>query len=371
MSDSKDMKIPASIAENTVLAKDKRGFPFKKVLFGLIIAVMVISLILLVVNLVVNSYFSKVTVFDGVWELDTVRMYIMPMYRNNVKYFEQSEALHEASDKVLLNYAQASSTIKKDENVFNYAIFGTDQFDESSEGSADIIMMASVNKSTNKVTYLAFETKMLVYIPGVGIGPLSDAYILGGPQLLANTISQNYGIQVDGFVELNMTAFIEIIDTYGTIDFKADAEFVEELNADIDSFNESKGLTGDNATKKVKLEKNMVHLDGKQTLAYLRSAGEEKSAVANSIISQLTKMIFEKGFGGVKQTLDIALEETTVSLVRDDVGALIRIGISVLGSIDSVPVGNMEGKTFIKEANGYVCDYQAERAAILQELYCE
>ncbi len=371
MSDSKDMKIPASIAENTVLAKDKRGFPFKKVLFGLVVAVLVISLILLVVNLVVNSYFSKVTVFDGEWDLDTVKMYIMPLYRNNEGFFAQSETLHEASDKVLLNYAQASSTIKMDENVYNYAIFGTDQFDESSNGSADVIMMASVNKSTNRVTYLAFETKMLVYIPGVGIGPLSDAYILGGPQLLANTISQNYGIQVDGFVELNMTAFVDIIDTYGTIDFKADSESVEKLNADIASFNESKGLTGENATKMVTLDKNMVRLDGKQALAYLRSAGEEKSVVANSIISQITKMIFEKGFGGVKQTLDIVLDKTTVSLARDDVGALIRIGISVLGSIDSVPVGNMEGKTLVKEVGGYVCDYKAERTAILQALYGE
>lgn len=371
MSNSKDMKIPASIAENTFLPKDKRGFPFKKVLFGLVLVVLVLSLVLLVMNLVINSYFSKVTVFDGTWEIDTVRMYIMPMYRNNAKYFSQTQELHEASDKVLLNYAQASSTLKQDENVFNYAVFGTDQFDESLKGSADIIMMVSVNKSTDKVTYLAFETKMLVYIPGVGIGPLSDAYVLGGPQLLANTISENYGIQIDGFVQLNMAAFVEIIDTYGTMDFKADKEFVAKLNADVVSFNDAMGLTGENAAKEVKLEKNMVHLDGKQTLAYLRNAGGEKSNVANSILSQLTKKIYEKGFGGAKQTLDIALEETMVSLVRDDVGALIRIGLSVFGSIDSIPVGNMEGKTFVEDASGYVCDYQAERAAILQEIYGE
>ena len=371
MSDNKDMKIPATMAENTVLSKDKRGFPFRKVLFGIVVAVLVISLVLLVVNLVINSYLSKVTVFDGVWEFDTVKMYIMPLYRNNPKFFAQTEELHDASDKVLLNYAQASSTVKVDENVFNYAIFGTDQFDESTSGSADVIMMASLNKATNQVTYLAFETRMLVYIPGVGIGPLCDAYTLGGSQLLANAISLNYGIQIDGFVELNMAAFVEIIDNYGALSFKADAAFVEKLNADIDSFNESKGLSGDNATKKAKLEKNMVYLDGKQTLAYLRSAGENKSAVANNIISQLTKMIFEKGFGGVKQTLDIALERTTVSLVRDDVGALLRIGISVLGSIDSIPVGSMEGKTLVRDAGGYICDYQAERAVILQELYGE
>ena len=369
MSNNRDVNTSASIAENTVLANSKRGFPFKKVVFGILIAILVVTLVLFVINLVVNSYFSKVTVFDGKWELNTVKIYMMPEYRNNERFYAQSEELHNARDEVLLNYAQASSTMKIDKNVFNYAIFGTDQFEESSRASADIIMMASVNKETNKVTYLAFETKMLVYIPGVGVGPLSDAYILGGPQLLTNTIAENYGIQLDGFVQLNMTAFIGLIDDFGTVSFSADKAKVEKINQDIVSFNESKGLSGEDAAQPAKLEGGKVNLDGKQTLAYLRNAGEEKSNVANSVLSQLTSMIVSKGFGGAKKALDVALEETTVSIVREDVGALITIGLSVLNSIETVPVGNMEGKTFVGQAKGYICDYQAERAAILETLY--
>ena len=52
-------KSSASIAENLALAKEKRGFPFKKVFFALLILLLVCSAILFVVNLIINSYFKK------------------------------------------------------------------------------------------------------------------------------------------------------------------------------------------------------------------------------------------------------------------------------------------------------------------------
>lgn len=364
----------ASVAENSVLANDKGGFPFKKVFFGILVALVVISLILLVINLVVNSYFSKVTVFEGEWEVNTAKMKTMPIYQDNAAYFTKNEELHKAYDAALLNYAQASSDIRYDENVYNYAILGTDQFGENDKAQTDIIMVASVDKDKDYVTYLSFETKMLVYIPSVGVGPLCDAYLLGGPRLLTDTLEQNYGIQINGFVELDMSAFIELINEFGPVEFDAkDQAFVDKLNGDIDAFNTSKKLTGDKAAKKVTAKNGKVTLDGLQTLAYLRNADSEKSKIANSILSQLTSKITEKGLGGAKTTLDVALEKMTVALSRDDAGAIITMGMSIVkeaGPASSIPVGNMEGRTQIVGA-GYTCNYQAERAAVIKAIYGE
>lgn len=365
-----EIKNTASIAENSVLAKDKRGFPFRKVVFALLVALVVVSIILLVINLVINSYFSKVTVFDGVWEIDAEKVNNMDMYKDggNNAYFNKSEELHLVYDKVVLNYAQATSDMKNDENVYNYAIFGVDQFEDSEKATADIIMLVSVNKEKDHVVYFSFETKMLVYIPGVGVGPMSDAFYLGGPQLLTYTIEQNYGIQLDGFVELNMTAFSDMIDYFGKIEFDADKQFVADLNADIDHYNKFKNLTGDDAVPHANLKKGKVYLNGQQTLAYMRRAGADKARISNSVLSQLTAQISAKGFGGIKEALDISLEKTTVSLLREDVGALIMIGTSVFKSIKTVNVGNMEGRTEIDKI-GVICDYQAERQAIIDKIY--
>lgn len=368
MSENKDRKNTASISENSVLANSKRGFPFKKVFFAILVALVVISIILLVINIVINSYFSKVKVYDGEITINKELMDKMPIYKDNKAYFAKNESLHAAYDAALLNYAQASSDAREDENVFNYAIFGTDQYDGSKEtASADIIMLASVNEEKDYVTYLSFETKMFVYIPGVGVGPMSDAYLLGGPQLLANTIEQNYGIKVNGFIDLNMSAFSQLIDLFGNVEFKADKAFVDELNEDIKLFNEAKKLTGDKAVKPATLKSGKVSLNGDQTLAYLRNASSEKSRIANDVLAQITEKIYEQGLGGAKTTLDIALEEMTVSLSRDDVGALVSIGTSVLGSVKAIPVGNMDGRTQI--SGGYTCNYAAERAAVVRMLY--
>ena len=366
---SDNTKSSASIAANSVLEKDKRGFPFRKVFFALLIVLVVVSIILLVINLVINSYFSKVTVFDGIWEINTEKVNNMAMYKDggNEAYYQTSEERHSAYDKVLLNYAQATSDMKSDENVYNYAIFGIDQFSDSENATADIIMLVAVNKEKDHGVYFSFETKMLVYIPGVGVGPMSDAFYLGGPQLLTYTIEQNYGIQLDGFVELDMTAFSEMIDKFGTIEFAADKQFVEELNADIDHFNKFR-VEGDELVEHAKLEKDKVYLNGQQTLAYMRRAGADKAKISNSVLSQLTSKLSAKGLGGTKEALDISLEKTTVSLVREDVGALIMIGTSVFQSVKTVNVGNMEGRTEIKKV-GVIGDYQAERQAIIDKIY--
>ncbi|MBQ8145395.1 MAG: LCP family protein [Clostridia bacterium] len=359
----------AAIAENSVLANSKRGFPFKKAAIIALIVLAVLTLILLVVNVVINSYFEKVTVFEGEWVINQEKLSQMPLYVDNEAYYSKNEELHKAYDAVLLNYARSASDMKNDENVYTYAIYGVDQFGESNDASADIIMLASVDKEKEHVTYLAFETRMLVYIPSVGVGPLSDAYLLGGPLLMTDTISQNYGVQIDGFVSLNMSAFVEMIDEFGAITISADNDEIDKINSDIASFNESKGLSGDDMAQPVKLEKGRIVLDGKQTLAYLRGAGDGKANAANTVLSQLTTAIFEKGFGGIKTALDMALDETTVYVVREDVGALIEVGTSVLGSIEALPVGNMEGRESV--GPGYICDYASERNAIVTELYGE
>ena len=364
----------ASVVENSVLAKDKGGFPFKKVFFGILVALVVIMVFLLVINIVVNSYFSKVTVYEGEWQIDTAKMKSMPIYQDNEAYFTQSEELHAAYDAALLNYAQASSDKKYDENVYNYAIFGTDHFGDKNDAETDIIMIASVDKDKDHVTYLSFETKMLVYIPSVGVGPLCDAYLLGGPRLLADTIELNYGVSINGFIEIDMSAFVELINKFGSIEFEAkDKAFVTTLNSYIDSFNASRNLTGENAAKKVAAKNGKVQLDGLQTLAYLRGAGSEKSNVANAVLSQITAYVAEKGLGGAKTALDISLEKTTIALSRDDAGALIVIGsvIVVKGeAANSIPVGNKAGRTELVGV-GYSCDYQAERAAVISLIYGE
>ena len=86
----------ASVAENAILAKDKNGFPFKKVIFAVVVALLVISLILLVINLVINSYFKSIHVYDGSYEINMEKVNSIPMYANNEEYYMQSEALHMA-----------------------------------------------------------------------------------------------------------------------------------------------------------------------------------------------------------------------------------------------------------------------------------
>ena len=119
MSENKDTKNTASIAENAVLANEKRGFPFRKIIFALLVVVVVLSIFLLILNIVINSYFGKITIFDGKWEVDAEKVENMPKYKDNVTYYMANEKWHAAYDAALLNYAQATSNMVYDDTVYN------------------------------------------------------------------------------------------------------------------------------------------------------------------------------------------------------------------------------------------------------------
>ena len=54
----KDTKNTATIAENGALAKDRRGFPVRKIFFVLLILLVLCTAALLVANMFIDSYFD-------------------------------------------------------------------------------------------------------------------------------------------------------------------------------------------------------------------------------------------------------------------------------------------------------------------------
>lgn len=365
----KDTKKTATIAENGALAKDGRGFPVRKIFFVLLILLVLCTAALLVANMFIDSYFDKMTMFDGKWELDTAKMNSMTLYKDNHGYFSKEEAYHKAYNDALINHAQTAVDVVEGENVYNYALFGVDHFEgEESGKGVDVVMIISINTEKEQVTYVAMESRMLVYIPGVGVGPMKHAYLLGGPQLLVNTIEQNYGLKLNGFFDLNMSAFTELVDTFGGIKLNGDNALVEKINADIALFNEAKGLSGDSAVESVKLEDGKIKLKGEQIIAYMRNAGADRAAIANEVMAQLTAKISDEGFGGLTTTFDIAVDKMVVSIDRDDVTELVFGCFSAFENVKNVSVGKMEGNKYFG-IDAFTCNYKAERDALIKALY--
>lgn len=113
--------------------------------------------------------------------------------------------------------------LDKDTEIVNILLVGADknadeQNSSSAERRSDSMMIATMDIRNNKLKITSLMRDMYVAIPGYGSNKLNAAYSFGGIELLYETIAQNFGIQMDGYAEVNFDAFIDVIDELGGIE---------------------------------------------------------------------------------------------------------------------------------------------------------
>ncbi len=345
-------------------AKSSKMTAGAKVLAIVLIVLAVCAVALLVINLIVDSYVSKINTpgyEDAVIQLapEITDVQVSKAEEMNPEGYE------ELCMETLLNYAEASHSIKSDKNVYNFAIYGINKFADSNEGGiASFVAVASFNKNTKQVTYAVFKEKVLTYIPMVGMGGLQDAYEWGGAALLTKTIKHNFGIDINGYIELDMTVATKLIDNAGGLALTGlDGA---KVNDAITSYNEKFGTT----VESVNVSNNKATLNGLQTLAYLRADYED----SNLVFKALGDTIFKSGFKGVKSGVEIVLDGTKTSIEKDDFVAVGKMALSMLKKAESKVV-NVGASTYdqlsFNLANNRVfyCDMVAEREALVNALY--
>jgi LCP family protein required for cell wall assembly len=117
-------------------------------------------------------------------------------------------------------------------------------------GRTDTMMIYFIPK-TGPAVLLSLPRDTYIGIPGVGYNKLNAAYAYGGAPLLVETVEQRTGIRIDGYLEVGMAQFANLIDYVGGLDVCIDYDV-----ADGDS--------------NLFLDAGCHHLNGAQGLAYVR-----------------------------------------------------------------------------------------------------
>ncbi|KIY21205.1 MULTISPECIES: LCP family protein [Mesobacillus] len=141
---------------------------------------------------------------------------------------------------------------ERDRNgLTNILLIGSDaRGDEPSR--SDTIMIASYNpdKESYKLTSIMRDT--YVEIPGHGMNKINAALAFGGPELLRQTIKDNFDISLQYYSIVNFEGFVRLIDE----------AFPDGVKVDVEK-KMSKGIG-------VTLEPGVQRLDGKHLLGYVR-----------------------------------------------------------------------------------------------------
>jgi LCP family protein required for cell wall assembly len=123
------------------------------------------------------------------------------------------------------------------ERACNYLLLGTDSragltpeeqthFGSNSDiggtSRADTIMLVHTDPNLQKAIIVSFPRDLWVDIPGHGTNKINSAFegglTGGGPQLMAKTISNLTGLQIDHYLYVDLNGFQDVVNTLGGVD---------------------------------------------------------------------------------------------------------------------------------------------------------
>ena len=91
--------------------------------------------------------------------------------------------------------------------------------DEVFAGRTDTLLLVRVDAEAGTLNVMSIPRDTRVEIPGFGMDKINQANVLGGPELVAQTLGYNLGnIQIDRYVRINTAAFREMVDLVGGIE---------------------------------------------------------------------------------------------------------------------------------------------------------
>ena len=85
------------------------------------------------------------------------------------------------------------------------------------KAQADMVFIVSFNAFEQRLTVGALANQTLMEVEGYGQKSLGEAYALGGPGLLVNTINQNFNLDMQKYVSTDTYTLATIIDLLGGV----------------------------------------------------------------------------------------------------------------------------------------------------------
>ena len=212
--------------------------------------------------------------------------------------------------------------IAPDQEVINLMLVGQDRREDDGRSRSDAMILITLDRVNQTLDMTSFMRDTYVQIPEWGGNRLNAAYVFGGMDLMRDTFRENFGVEIDGIIEVDFFKFTDIINMLGGIDIE-----VNEDEAQI-----------------IGCEPGYVHLDGKQTLSYCRirkvgRADFERTERQRRVLSILFDRALNMSTNELMKCVDEFFSQVTTDMTQDD---LFNLGLEVmLLGIDTMGTHNI------------------------------
>lgn len=174
------------------------------------------------------------------------------------------------------------NSVKQARNdVINILLIGLDGEDYKF-GRSDVMLMASINKSTKKIYLTSFMRDTMAYLPtSKTYEKLNHSYAYGGSEEVLKAINTNYDLNIRNVVVFNYKAMGIMVESIGGVVVDIDEKEMAEMNRFI-------------VTSPIK-KPGRTKLNGYQALVYarIRKGGTGGDSQRNHRQREIIKYIFE------------------------------------------------------------------------------
>lgn len=277
-----------------------------------------------------------------------------------------------------MNYSgipSVSSEPLKEAGVINVLLIGNDSREAGKDGRSDAMILLSISNETKTIHLTSLLRDMYVDIPEHGGNRLNAAYAYGGPELLMETIEENFDIEVNRYVQVNFQAFAHLVDAVDGVELEVTNEEVKYINAYLVEYNMLEG----NEVGTDYLDETLsgrIHLNGPQALAYCRNRylgtdfgrTERQRKVLSAVIQNAPKVLLNDPLGIMNDILPML----TTNLTQSEIGKLFLQGPNFLiydivqGSL---PVDDSYANVSIRGMSVLEVDFEKNNEYIRENIY--
>ena len=263
----------------------------------------------------------------------------------------------------------------KEDGVINILLIGNDSRENGEDGRSDAMILMSISSVTGKVLFTSLLRDIYVSISGHDDNRLNAAYSIGGPELLMETVEENFGIHVHRYVLVNFEAFAGVVDAVGGVDLDLSNDEVKWINAYLNEYNLLLGQD----MKTDYMDENAsghLHLNGPQALAYTRNRTigtdfgrtERQRKVINAVIEELPHALMTNG----PEVVDELCGHLTTNLTKSECYMLALQGWKLKfyeRSSGSIPLEGTWGDLRARGMAVLEIDFEKNKAYLQDNLY--
>ena len=227
------------------------------------------------------------------------------------------------------------------ENQFNILLLGSDQRPNDGGYRTDVMLLATVNKTSSSLNLTSFPRDLFIYIPGWTMERINTVLPKGGFDLLAMTFEYNFGVRPQYYALINFNGFVQLIDTLGGIYVNVGQTLTDHR----DKHGQYTVYAGSN------------HMDGETALWYVRSRYSSSDFDRTRRQQEVLTGIFNRLLSldtitKVPQLYQQFQASNDTNLTLDQIITLAPIAKDIQNSISNYAVGPQHTTPWVNPFNG-------------------